>query len=199
MKKEAFFHLSNNVAYLLMVVLSMMMPLSMVLRFKHGLYATLWLDLPVFVASTASVGFFYVATGRELGLGWWNRVKYLPFVMSLGIGMAVNQAKAVVEALLDKQSEFTRTPKTGSEGKSVKAVQKAYRGKRSWVPVVELLFGLYFTGAVWFAWNEEIWTSLPFLVLFQVGLPLRGHQLALEFRGSRRRPADAPAEAQPTV
>jgi hypothetical protein len=37
------------------------------------------------------------------------------------------------------------------------------------VPVVELLFGLYFTGAVYFAWDKEIWTSLPFLVLFQVG------------------------------
>ena len=198
-KREAFMHLSNNVAYLLMVVLSIMMPLSMVLRFKQGLYATLWLDLPVFVASTASVGFFYVATGRELGLSWWKRIKYLPFVMSLGIGMAVNQAKAVVEALLDKQSEFTRTPKTGSEGKSVKAVQKAYRGKRSWVPVVELLFGLYFTGAVWFAWTEEIWTSLPFLVLFQSGFLYVGISSMLEFRGKSKSAPAVAAEAQPTV
>jgi hypothetical protein len=186
-------------AYLLMVVLSLMMPLSMVLRFKHGLYTTLWLDLPVFLASTASVGFFYVATGRELGLTWWGRIKYLPFVMSLGIGMAINQAKAVVEALMDKQSEFTRTPKTGSEGKSVKAVKKAYIGKRNWVPVVELLFGLYFTGAVYFAWDKEIWTSLPFLVLFQVGFLYVGVTSMLEFRGKAKAAATAPAAAQPTV
>ncbi len=198
-KREAFFHLSNNMAYLLMVVLSVMMPISMVLRFKHGLYTTLLLDLPVFVASTASVGFFYVATGRELGLNWWNRLKYLPFVMSLGIGMAVNQSKAVVEALLDKQSEFTRTPKTGSEGRSVKAVQKAYRGKRNWVPAVELLFGLYFSGAVWFAVKEEIWTSLPFLVLFQMGFLYVGITSALEFRGQSKVSAVAPAGAQPTT
>ncbi len=50
MKREAFFHLTNNVAYLLMVLLSVMMPLSMVVRFKHGLYGTLFLDLPVFIA-----------------------------------------------------------------------------------------------------------------------------------------------------
>jgi hypothetical protein len=110
----------------------------------------------------------------------------LPFVMSLGIGMAINQAKAVVEALLDKQSEFTRTPKTGSEGRSVKAVQKAYRGKRNWVPVVEILFGVYFTFAVWFAFNEEIWTSLPFLVLFQVGFLYVGISSMLEFRGKSK-------------
>lgn len=192
-------HLSNNVAYLLMVVLSVMMPLSMLLRFKQELYVTLWLDLPVFVASTASVGFFYVATGRELGFTWWQRIKYLPFVMSLGIGMAVNQCKAVVEALLDQQSEFTRTPKTGSEGKSVKAVKKAYRGKRSWVPAIEIGFGLYFTAAVTFALMNEIWTSLPFLVLFQSGFLYVGITSMLEFRGKAKAAAEVPAGAQPTV
>ena len=38
-KREAFFHLTNNLAYLLMVLLSVLMPLSMVVRFNHGLYA----------------------------------------------------------------------------------------------------------------------------------------------------------------
>ncbi|MCC6332731.1 MAG: glycosyltransferase family 2 protein [Myxococcales bacterium] len=198
-KKEAFFHLSNNVAYLLMVVLSLMMPISMLLRFNHGLYSTLFLDLPVFMSATASVSFFYVATARELGLSWWGRVKLLPFVMSLGIGMAINQAKAVLEALFDRQSEFARTPKTGSEGKSVQAVKKAYRGKRSWVPAVELLFGLYFTLAAWYAWDKEIWTSLPFLLLFQFGFLYVGITSLLEFRGKARRAPAVSASAQPTA
>jgi cellulose synthase/poly-beta-1,6-N-acetylglucosamine synthase-like glycosyltransferase len=195
-KHKAFFHLTNNVAYLLMVVLSVMMPLSMVVRFNHGLYSTLFLDLPVFVASTASVSFFYVATGRELGLSWWGRVKYLPFVMSLGIGMAINQCKAVIEALLDRQSEFARTPKTGSEGKSVRSVAKAYRGKRNWVPMVELAFGVYFTGAVYFAFDQGIWSSLPFLVLFQMGFLYVGLSSVLEFRGKAKAATAVNAEAQ---
>jgi hypothetical protein len=168
-KREAFFHLSNNVAYLLMLLLSLLMPLSMLVRFKHGLYGTLLLDLPFFVTATFSVCFFYVATQRELGLTWWARLKYLPFLMSLGIGLAINNAKAVIEALLNQESGFTRTPKTGSEGKSVKSVKKGYRGKKSWLPAIELAFGLYFTGAAYLAWDMEVYTSLPFLVLFQVG------------------------------
>jgi cellulose synthase/poly-beta-1,6-N-acetylglucosamine synthase-like glycosyltransferase len=198
-KKEAFFHLSNNIAYLLMVVLSAMMPVSMLLRYKHGLYTTLLLDLPIFMSATASVSFFYVATARELGLSWWDRIKFLPFVMSLGIGMAVNQSKAVLEALFDKQSEFARTPKTGSEGKSVRAVKKAYRGKRSWVPLVEVAFGLYFTGAVWYAWNKEIWTSLPFLLLFQFGFLYVGISSLLEYGGKARTAPTISASAQPTA
>ena len=66
-KQEAFFHLTNNMAYLLMVLLSVLMPLSMVVRFNHGLYSTLFLDLPFCITATASVCFFYVATQRELG------------------------------------------------------------------------------------------------------------------------------------
>jgi cellulose synthase/poly-beta-1,6-N-acetylglucosamine synthase-like glycosyltransferase len=198
-KREAFFHLTNNVAYLLMVVLSVMMPISMMVRFNHGLNTTLFLDLPMFMAATASVSFFYVATARELGLSWWGRVKFLPFVMSLGIGMAINQARAVLEALFDKPSEFARTPKTGSEGRSVRAVKKAYRGKRSWVPLLELAFGVYFTLAAWYAWEKEIWTTLPFLVLFQFGFLYVGITSLLEFSGEPRGAPPVNASAQPTA
>ena len=169
-KREAFFHLTNNVAYLLMVLLSVLMPISMVVRFKHGLYETLFLDLPFCITATASVCFFYVACQREQGLSWWGRVKYLPFLMGLGIGLAVNNAKAVVEALLNQQSGFTRTPKIGVEGRGAKLeVSESYRGKRNLLPVIELAFGAYFTGALWFAIDKEIYPSIPFLVLFQVG------------------------------
>ncbi len=168
-KREAFFHLTNNMAYLLMVLLSVLMPMSMVVRFEHGLYGTLFLDLPFCIAATLSVCFFYIATQRELGLGWWARIKYLPFLMSLGIGLAINNAKAVVEALFKQESGFTRTPKTGAEGRQMIRVNKSYRGKASWMPYVELAFGAYFTWAVWFAWDNNVYTSLPFLVLFQLG------------------------------
>ena len=169
-KREAFFHLTNNVAYLLMVLLSVLMPLSMVVRFNHGLYSTLFLDLPFCITATASVCFFYVAAQREQGFTWWERIRYLPFLMSLGIGLAVNNAKAVVEALLNQESGFTRTPKTGSEGKVIRTpVKRSYRGQKNLMPVVELGFGAYFTGALWFAVDAGIWTSVPFLVLFQIG------------------------------
>ncbi|MHB8878538.1 MAG: cellulose synthase family protein [Myxococcaceae bacterium] len=191
-KREAFFHLTNNMAYLLMVLLSVLMPLSMVVRFNHGLYGTLFLDLPFFITATASVCFFYVATQRELGQSWWGRLKYLPFLMSLGIGLAINNAKAVIEALLNQQSGFTRTPKTGSEGRAVREVKKAYRGSKNMLPVIELCFGVYFTGAAYFAFDVGIYTSLPFLVLFQLGFLYVGFSSL--FQG-RLRAAKAPAVA----
>ena len=180
-KREAFFHLTNNMAYLLMVLLSVLMPISMVVRFKHGLYETLFLDLPFCLSATVSVCFFYIACQRERGLSWWERIKYLPFVMSIGIGLAVNNATAVVEALLNQRSSFTRTPKIGVEGKVAKTeVGENYRGRRNLLPVIELLFGLYFSGAVWYAVDKEIYASIPFLVLFQVGFLYVGAISALQ-------------------
>jgi cellulose synthase/poly-beta-1,6-N-acetylglucosamine synthase-like glycosyltransferase len=197
-KREAFFHLTNNLAYLLMVLLSVLMPLSMVVRFNHGLYSTLFLDLPFCITATASVCFFYVAAQREQGLNWWERIRYLPFLMALGIGLAINNAKAVLEALLNQESGFTRTPKTGSEGKQVSApVRRSYRGQKTLMPVVELSFGVYFTGALWFAVDAGIWTSVPFLVLFQVGFLYVGFMSLFQGRMRVRHavPVRLPAEA----
>ncbi|AKQ64257.1 Glycosyltransferase [Myxococcus hansupus] len=201
-KREAFFHLTNNMAYLLMVLLSVLMPISMVVRFQHGLYGTLFLDLPFFLTATASVCFFYVAAQRERGAKGWERVKYLPFLMSLGIGMAISNAKAVAEALLNQQSGFARTPKTGAEGKKAVTVKKAYRGSKSLLPYVELLFAAYFTGALWFAIDARIYTSVPFIVLFLAGFLYVGSSSLLQGLSGRMKlvessPAVEPSEEQP--
>ncbi len=198
-KREAWFHLSNNIAYPLMVLLAVMMPMSMVVRFQHGMYQTLFLDLPVFLAATASVSFFYIATVRELGLGWWDRIKYLPFLMSLGIGLSINQSRAVIEALLHHESEFARTPKTGSEGNKVQKVQKAYKGRRSWVPYVELGFAAYFAGAIWYAFDHDIYASMPYLVLFMFGYLYVGVTSLFDFNKRRQASETVAAEAQPSV
>ncbi|NOJ78593.1 cellulose synthase family protein [Myxococcus xanthus] len=201
-KREAFFHLTNNMAYLLMVLLSVLMPISMVVRFQHGLYGTLFLDLPFFLTATASVCFFYVAAQRERGAKGWERVKYLPFLMSLGIGMAISNAKAVAEALLNQQSGFARTPKTGAEGKKAVTVKKAYRGSKSLLPLVELLFAAYFTGALWFAIDARIYTSVPFIVLFLAGFLYVGSSSLLQGLSGRMKlvestPAVDAADEQP--
>ena len=67
-------------------------------------------------------------------------------------------------------------------------VTKAYRGKASWMPYVELAFGTYFTWAVWFAWDHDVYTSLPFLILFQLGFLYVGVSSLLQAWGltSRR-------------
>jgi hypothetical protein len=198
-KKEAFMHLSANLAYLLMVLLSVLMPICMVIRFRHGWYGVLLLDFPFFITATASVCFFYATSQREVGQSWWQSLRYVPFVMALGIGMSLNNAKAVIEALLNQQSAFTRTPKLGAaaEGQGAGSwTAKKYRGKSlGWLPWTELVLGAYMSYSVWFALTNEIWFSLPFLILFQVGFLYVGLMSLLQGRLQALTAGEQPAGA----
>ncbi len=173
-KAEAFFHLSANFNYLLMSVLSVLMFPAMLVRYNMGWAETLLIDVPLFFAATFSIGNFYVVSQRELYADWVQRLKYLPFLMSIGIGLCVNNTRAVLEAIFGKQSEFARTPKYGIERQSDEWVGKRYHQTVGVQPMIELALGLYFTWTVFYALTNQIYPTLPFLMLFQIGFLYTG-------------------------
>jgi cellulose synthase/poly-beta-1,6-N-acetylglucosamine synthase-like glycosyltransferase len=173
-KAEAFFHLTANFNYPLMCILSVLMFPSMVIRYNMGWYEMLLIDVPLFFAATFSVCNFYMVCQREIHRDWLARVKYLPFLMSIGIGLSINNTRAVFEALFNKQSEFTRTPKYRIEGASDEWVGKKYRQSVAVQPLIELALGLYFTATVFYALANQIYGTVPFLVLFQIGFLYTG-------------------------
>jgi cellulose synthase/poly-beta-1,6-N-acetylglucosamine synthase-like glycosyltransferase len=173
-KGEAFFHLTANFNYLLMSVLSILMFPSMVIRYNMGWYEMLLIDVPLFCAATLSVSNFYVVCQRELHKDWIARLKYLPFLMSIGIGLCVNNTRAVIEALIGKRTEFTRTPKYCIERANDDWVGKKYRQTVAIQPVIEIALGFYYTATVFYALANGIYGTLPFLVLFQVGFLYTG-------------------------
>ncbi len=173
-KAEAFFHLTANFNYLLMSLLSILMFPSMYVRYNMGWTEMILIDVPLFFAATASVANFYVLSQRELYSDWRQRIRYLPFLMSIGIGLCVNNTRAVLEAIFGKQSEFARTPKYGIERDSDEWVGKKYHQSVGVQPIIELALGLYFTGTVFYALANQIYGTLPFLMLFQVGFLYTG-------------------------
>src|SRR5204862_1492556 len=134
----------------------------------------LLLDLPLFMAATWSFFYFYMRSQRELHADWRSRLKYLPFLMSIGIGLCVNNTRAVLEALFRKESEFARTPKYGIERDSDDWTGKKYHQTVAVQPLIELGLGLYFTATVFYALADQIYGTVPFLVLFQVGFLYTG-------------------------
>src|SRR5712671_2421630 len=173
-KVEAFFHLTANFNYPLMCVLSVLMFPSMVIRYNMGWYEMLLIDVPLFFAATFSVCNFYMICQREIHRDWRARLKYLPFLMSIGIGLSINNTRAVFEALFNKQSEFTRTPKYHIEGNGDEWVGKKYRQSVAVQPLIELGLGLYFTATVFYALANQIYGTIPFLMLFQIGFLYTG-------------------------
>ena len=174
-RAEAFFHLSANLNYPLMCVLSVLMAPSMVIRYNMGWYEMLLIDVPLFFAATASVANFYMVCQRELyPQTWTERLRYLPILMSIGIGLAVNNTKAVFEALFHKPSEFARTPKYRIEDGADEWIGKKYRQSVALQPMIEVALGMYFTATLFYALANGIYATVPFLMLFQVGFLYTG-------------------------
>jgi len=173
-KVEAFFHLTANFNYLLMCVLSVLMFPAMVVRYNMGWTEMLLIDVPLFMAATASVANFYLVSQRELYPDWKSRVKYLPIVMAIGIGLAVNNTKAVFEAIFGAPGEFTRTPKYGIATTRDGWQGKKYHQSMAIQPFIEVALGVYFSATVIYALAHGIYGTLPFLVLFQFGFLYTG-------------------------
>jgi len=169
-KSEAFFHLTANISYPLMVLLSTMLLPAMIVRFYQGWFQMAVIDLPLFLASTCSISSFYLAAQKELHpKTWLNTFLYMPFVMATGIGISVRNAQAVLEALAGKKSDFARTPKFKIEGRSGTFAAKKYRNKAGWMPYFEVALGLYFAFTVAYAIRNENYATVPFLLLFVWG------------------------------
>ncbi|MGH9684599.1 MAG: cellulose synthase family protein [Candidatus Acidiferrales bacterium] len=174
-KAEAFFHLTANISYPLMVLLSIILLPAMMVRFYQGWLQVATIDLPLFLASTCSISAFYLAAERALYPKTWKRTfLYLPLVMAIGIGLSVRNAFAVIEAVFGVQSEFVRTPKYRVEGKTNKErhalLKKAsYRKGAGWMPFAEVILGVYFLITVIYAIQNENYATIPFLLLFVWG------------------------------
>jgi cellulose synthase/poly-beta-1,6-N-acetylglucosamine synthase-like glycosyltransferase len=173
-KVEAFFHLTANFNYVLMVALSILMFPAMYYRYNMGWTEMLLIDVPLFAAATASVVNFYLVSQREAYPDWRTRVKYLPMVMAIGIGLAVNNTRALIEALFGDPGEFTRTPKYGIERSQDDWQHKKYHQVMPIQPLIEIALGVYFTGTVLYALTNGIYGTVPFLMLFQVGFLYAG-------------------------
>jgi cellulose synthase/poly-beta-1,6-N-acetylglucosamine synthase-like glycosyltransferase len=182
-KVEAWYHLTANLSYPLMIVLSVLLMPAMIIRFYQGWFQMLYIDLPLFMASTFSISSFYLVSQKELfPKSWLKSLLYLPLLMSLGIGLTVTNTRAVLEALVGKQTAFVRTPKYRVESKKDRVGAKKYRKRLGWVPWIELLIGTYFALAVFYAIDNENYFTIPFLLLFVVGYWVTGLMSLLQGR-----------------
>ena len=102
--------------------------------------------------------------------------------MALGIGLTITNTRAVLEALVGKQTAFARTPKYRVESKKDKVGAKKYRKRLGWVPWVELMIGTYFASTVYYAIANENYITVPFLLLFVVGYWYTGLMSLLQGR-----------------
>ena len=172
-KAEAFIHLTGNMTYVLMVVLTLLMFPAMYARrsvlSEGGALSQklLLIDIPLLFAATCAVAAFYIVAQRRSGqVSLTNHLIGMPAALALGVGLSLSNAIAVCHGLARMGGIFVRTPKQG-EGAIL-----PYRSSADWSLVLESLMVLYLATCFGFAVWLGMWWALPFQALFLSGFSL---------------------------
>lgn len=188
-KLEAILHLTPNISYPLMIVVSALTLPVMIVRFYMGWFQMVVIDLPLIIASFWSISAFYVMAYRELFPQQWKRsFRYLPALMGAGVALTLINSRAVLEAIFGIQTSFVRTPKYAIDGSGkVRVEGTRYRRRSGWLPYAELACGAYFAWMIVFAFESLNFLAIPFLLLFVFGYGWAGAStLWQEYQGRLR-------------
>ena len=189
---ESAFHLTANLNYLLVLAWSVLVVPALFVRASAGGW-WLWLDAPLFGVAGLAAVLFYAYSQREVGGDWLARARDIPALAAIGLGMSVNNAGAVLEALASRPGGFARTAKYGPLTGTGAWTGARYRRAAIVQPLVELACGVYFTVAIGCAFAVGVIAPIPVLVLCQLGFFYVG---CLSLAQQRAAPAAAwPAEA----
>jgi len=185
LKIESAFHLLGNISYLLLlIILVSMIPMGYFWRSLGWKYVLL-INIFAITAGTLSIFWFYIVAVREVyKKDWLKQLKNVPTAISLGCGLAVNNSRAVLEALLGMSSEFIRTPKYAVTSKADDWKSSSYFSSMDVTTVLELSLGIFFLLQSIYAIYMGLIAWIPFLILIQFGFLYTG--ITSIIHGSRK-------------
>jgi cellulose synthase/poly-beta-1,6-N-acetylglucosamine synthase-like glycosyltransferase len=158
-KLQATLHLTHYCVHPLMAYLAVMaLPLLVTKRFDLPPVAFAVFGFLLFLSCTGPSRLYWTAEQYIQGR-WSKQMLFLPFLICFGCGVAINNTRAIVEAVWGKKSEFIRTPKKG------------HVEKKRYKPAANLLF--------LFEIAAGLWCLLGMVVYFGVRQYLVGHFLLM--------------------
>lgn len=167
-RAAALVHLSSYLAHPLMLVLLLCsLPLFLSPRDAHLPMALAYLGF-----SSLGPPLVYAIAQHALYPDWRRRLLSFPVLALLGTGIALNNTRAVIEALRGQDGAFARTPKFHLEGSRGEWANSSYRLPIGWTAVGELLLTFYATATIAAAWRAGNLYAIPFLLLYVGGFGL---------------------------
>ena len=167
------FHLTNNIVFPF-ILIACLLNMPVILLKNTGLYDTYFLFMSVFVLAFIASFLFYLYSQKDVYEDWRSRILLFPVFMAGSMGFAVNNTKAVFEALINKKSEFVRTPKYGIEGDKDTWMDKKYTHKKvvKFSVIFELLIALYSVACVVVSVVTLQISAIPFQLMYTFGFGL---------------------------
>ena len=170
LKLESFIHLTSNIVFPFIIIVALLnVPLVVIKNNVAGFdeYYTL---MSVFVLASVSTFLFYMFAQKAINLDWRKRLLLFPIFLAGSMGLAVNNTKAVFEALINKKTGFSRTPKykivnLKDDWKENKYVQR----KLSGTCIFELFLAFYYVVGIGISLYYTEIAAIPFQLMFLLG------------------------------
>lgn len=176
MKLECFVHLTSNIVFPFIILVAMLNIPLVIIKNTVGGYDNYYTLMSIFVLASISTFLFYMYAQRAIHLDWRRRLLLFPVFLAGSMGFAVNNTKAVIEALVNFKTGFTRTPKYRIEQVNDKWQNKKYTQKKiHWTVFAELFLAVYYlVGIAISVYYLEI-AAIPFQLLFLLGFGTVGY------------------------
>jgi len=168
-KLQGTFHLTNNFVFPF-ILLAAILNVPLVFVKNSGSHEIYFAVMSVFVLAFISSFMFYLYSQKDIHPDWRKRIVLFPLFMAGSMGFAINNSRAVFEGLMNRKSEFVRTPKFKLVGESGSWMDKKYlNNKLGLAVIVETIMAAYcFIGVASSIYFLEI-AVLPFQLLFFIG------------------------------
>jgi cellulose synthase/poly-beta-1,6-N-acetylglucosamine synthase-like glycosyltransferase len=174
-KLHATIHLTSNLVFPLILFVALLNIPIVLIKSAHPELDPWYNWMAIFIVASVSTFIFYTIAQKDIRHDWRRRILLFPVFMAGTMGLAVNNSKAVLEALFGKRSEFKRTPKYNIVSRKDTWRRSIYRFSRIELgTVVELLMALYFVVGIGVSiWLLEL-AALPFQILYLLGFGFAG-------------------------
>jgi cellulose synthase/poly-beta-1,6-N-acetylglucosamine synthase-like glycosyltransferase len=180
-KIQAFLHMTGYMVHPLMLLLSLLaLPiLSVSTHVKGNPWVYAVLSIPLILSILAPSTMYSVGQIKATP-HWRRRILLMPLLMVVGVGLALSNSRAILEAALGRESEFVRTPKRG--GREI----KAYRMKMPWAGVMEVILGAYCAYTLMRYIQADKFAVSPFIAIYAAGFLFIGFSTLAQALGCLR-------------
>lgn len=168
-KLQATIHLTNNLVFPFILIVALLnLPLLLIKNSGHD-YRLYFAITSVFAAAFFGSFLLYLTAQKEAYPDWRRRLLYFPIFMAGSMGLSVNNTRAILQGLLNRRSEFLRTPKYRIESSRDHFFGKRYHRRAYFSGAWEALLMSYCFCSVVLALHYEEYAALPFQMLFCFG------------------------------
>jgi hypothetical protein len=166
---EGAFHLVNNLAYVVIFLVSLLALPVACLKTGDTTAWTRFFDAYLIGAGIVPVLLYFVLGQLRTGRGLLPTLLLMPFALALGIGISLNNTRAALQALFRRRSGFVRTPKYRIAEHGDSWIGKRYAARRTLWPCIELALAAACWLAVYFAIRNGNTSFGLLMVLFAAG------------------------------